>query len=364
MNRNAWMILGGFAFVMAFQYLSFRSVSSELAVLRSELRASQTPEPSTAATVPRPISGPANQSGLQARLANLERAVADLAKASEVLMERGMMPPSEDRLAQMQQRFLDPAASDQDRLRAFRLLRRNNQVNDETLSQAVNWLQTSTNGNTRRELLSQFDGLTNASLKQPLLAMLQTETAGNVREELVDVLADFAGDPAVEKKLWELAASDASGDVREEAEEALTEGTMTPERIERLRQKAASSDATLDERLIALRGLQEANVQAPEIVAEMANLAQNSPDPLTRSKLFQAFDGINDPSLMAPLVNGLQDPNPVVRENAADALSSFASDPRIQQWLNHVIQTDADPRVKREAHSALEQSQRRGGRGR
>ena len=75
MNRNAWMILGGFAFVVALQYLSFRSVSSELAVLRSELRASQTPE-----------------------------------------------------------RFLDPAASDQDRLRAFRLLRRNNQVNDETLS--------------------------------------------------------------------------------------------------------------------------------------------------------------------------------------------------------------------------------------
>src|SRR5688572_31019509 len=92
----------------------------------------------------------------------------------------------------------------------------------------------------------------------------------------------------------------------------------------------------------------------------MANLAQTSTDPLTRTKLFRAFDGINDPALMAPLVNGLQDPNPVVRENAADALGSFASDPRIQEWLNHVIQTDADPRVKREAHSALEQSQRRG----
>ena len=90
----------------------------------------------------------------------------------------------------------------------------------------------------------------------------------------------------------------------------------------------------------------------------MANLAQNSSDPLVRTKLFQAFDGINDPSLMAPLVNGLQDPNPVVRENAADALSSFSSDPRVQQWLNHVIQNDADPRVQREAQSALEQSQR------
>jgi vesicle coat complex subunit len=83
-----------------------------------------------------------------------------------------------------------------------------------------------------------------------------------------------------------------------------------------------------------------------------------------RAKLYRAFDGINDQNLMAPLVQGLQDPNPVVRENAADALGSFASDPRIKEWLNHVIATDADPRVKREAHAALEQSQRRARRGR
>jgi HEAT repeat protein len=112
---------------------------------------------------------------------------------------------------------------------------------------------------------------------------------------------------------------------------------------------------------MAMRALRESNTQAPEVITEMANLAQSSTDPVTRARLFQAFDGINDPNLMPTLVHGLQDPNPVVRENAADALGSFASDPRIQEWLNHVIQTDADPRVKREAMQALEQSQRRGG---
>lgn len=220
-------------------------------------------------------------------------------------------------------------------------------------------MQSSTNGNTRRQLLQQLDGVTNSALKQPLLAMLNTESAGNMREELVDVLSDFAGDPAVEGKLWELAMNDPDGDVREEAQDALADGPVTPERIQNLKQRASSEEASLDERLLSLRALEEANVEASEVVSALANLAQNSTDPLIRAKLFSAFDGINDPNLMGPLVNGLQDPNPVVRENAADALSSFGSDPRIQEWLNHVIQTDADPRVKREAHSALEQSQRR-----
>jgi HEAT repeat protein len=280
-------------------------------------------------------------------------------------MDRGVVPPSEDRLAQMQQRFFDPAASDADRLRSLRLLRRGNQQLDDTVvAQAVNWLQSSTNGNTRRELLQQLDGVTNSALKQPLLAMLQTETSRNVREELVDVLSDFANDPAVESKLWDLALNDPDGDVRGEARDALTGGRLTPERIDRLREKAGSPNASLDERLLSLRALREANVQAPELISEMASMAQNATDPITRAKLFQAFDGINDPTLMAPLVHGLQDPNPVVRENAVDALSTFSSDPRIQEWLNHVIQNDTDPRVKREAHSALEESQRRARRGR
>ena len=364
MSRNVWILLGGLTAtaVVGFQFKQMADLRREVAGMRAEMGgivSAPIATPAAARAVPQSANFGAS---LQARLGNLERQVTDLAKISEALMERGLVPPSQDRLAEMQQRFFDSTASDGDRLRSLRLLRRNGQVNDEVFNLVVNWLQTSTN--TRRDLLQQIDGVTNAALKQPLLDMLQTETVGNVREELVDVLRGFADDPTVEAKLWEMALSDSSGRVREEAQEAFTEGRMTPERAERIRQRSADPNAPLDERLLSLRALRESDVQVPEIISEMAALAQNSPDPVVRAKLYESFDGVNDPTLMAPLVQGLQDPNPVVRENAADALGTFASDPRIQEWLNHVIQNDTDPRVKREAYSALEQNQRRGRRGR
>ena len=370
MRRSAWgWIIGiiAIAALVALQVNQMAQFRAELATLRAELRGTQQTE-TPAATRPGSTQSIRidRTAGLSTRLADLERAVADLTKASQTLMERGMVPPSEQLLADLQNRFFDPAASEADRLRSLRLLKRNNrQLSDEIVTHAMSMLQTSTNGNTRRALLQQLDGVTNAAMKQPLMAMLDTETSGNIREELVDVLTEFTGDPTVENKLWQLALNDPDGEVREEAQEALADGPTSPERVELLRQRAANPDASLDERLISMRALREAGAQAPEVITELAALAQNSgTDPVTRAKLFRAFDGINDPNLMSPLVHGLQDPNPVVRESAADALGSFASDPRIQQWLNHIIANDSDPRVKREAFQALEQSQRRNRRGR
>jgi HEAT repeat protein len=365
-SKVGWIIgalaVGGLATAQLVQMSQFRA---ELSALRAEVQG-------VASTVPTSVdqgsknSPPVDRTaGFHARLANLERAVADFSKASEALADRGMVPPTEERLAQLLQRFTDPNASEADRLRALRSLKRGqNQLSDEVVTHAMSMLQSSTNANSRRQLLQQLDGVTNAAMKQPLIAMLGTETSGNVREELIDVLSDFASDPAVEGKLWELALNDSDGEVREEAQEALTEGPMTPERAQKLRETAMSSDASVDERLLSMRALREAGPLSPEVISEMTNLAQNNTDPVTRAKLFSAFDGINDPNLMPTLVNGLQDPNPVVRENAADALSSFSADPRIQEWLNHVINTDADPRVKREAMQALQQSQGGGGGGR
>ncbi|HYE30896.1 MAG TPA: HEAT repeat domain-containing protein [Methylomirabilota bacterium] len=293
------------------------------------------------------------------RVHALEERVEAMSRATDVLVARGMVPPSASQLEQMASKFYDPAASDRDRLAAFRLMRRNGQLNEEAVAMAATWLQGTTNANTKRELLGQMDGMTNEVLKQPLLAMMNTETDGRVREELADVLADFAADPAVESKLWELALNDPNGDVREEAREALTDGPMTPQRLDAFKTRAANAQLPLDDRLMSLEGLREANATPPELVRDLAQLAQTSTDPVARVKLFDAFDGINDPSVMPALVNGLQDANPVVRERAADALSSFCADPRIQEWLNHIIQTDNDPRVKREAHQALAESQRR-----
>jgi HEAT repeat protein len=69
---------------------------------------------------------------------------------------------------------------------------------------------------------------------------------------------------------------------------------------------------------------------------------------------------MSDPTLKVPLVYGLQDANAQVRARAADALSSHAADPAVQQWLRYVVDNDSDPRVRREAQQALEEGQRRG----
>ena len=350
--------------VVGFQFKAMSSLRGEIASLRAEVRGVQEAPPENG-DAPRQVTRVINTSaGLQSRLARLEQQMSEMAKAAEVLSQRGIIPPSEERLAEMQQKFYDASASDRDRLRALQLIRRNRQIDDTVVTHALQWLQTTTNRNTRRQLLQNIDGVTNAAMKGPLMAMLQTEQDGNLREELIDTLSSFAQDPALESKLWEMALNDPDGDVREEAQEALEDSPASPQRIQMLKERAASPDAPLEERLLSLRALREQDVNAPEVLNDLASLAQTSQDPVTRAKLYDAFDGINDPSLMAPLVNGLQDPNPVVRERAADALGSFASDPRIQEWLNHVIQNDADPRVKREAHQALEQSQRRNRRGR
>jgi HEAT repeat protein len=108
-----------------------------------------------------------------------------------------------------------------------------------------------------------------------------------------------------------------------------------------------------------LNTLQEENATSPDVVAEMINMAQNMSDPVSKARLFGALEGVRDPSLMPTLVNGLQDANPVVRENAVEALRPFTNDPRIQEWLNFIVQNDNDPRVKREAHQALARQQQR-----
>jgi HEAT repeat protein len=83
-------------------------------------------------------------------------------------------------------------------------------------------------------------------------------------------------------------------------------------------------------------------------------MAASTTDPIERAKLFASFNGLTDQNLLLPLVNGLQDADPVVRQNAADALGSFP-DPRVAEWMNHLLQNDTDEAVKREAHKALEQ---------
>lgn len=290
--------------------------------------------------------------GADQRLSDLERAVAELTRSAEYLRERGQLPQTEETIADWQRRFADPALPDRDRLRALQMLRRNRAFTDDVALQAVAWLQASTNAATQRSLLQQIDGATNAVLKQPLLG-LASAADRRVRERAVDALSGFVGDPQVEDRLWSLLTGDPDERVREQAERALRGRPLSAARLADLQQRAADAQASLGERLMALRVLQRANADTSAATAALAQFALDTTDSAARRELFRAFDRLDDPAVKLPLVYGLQDPNPLVREEAVDALAAFRSDPAVEQWLHYVSQNDADPEVRREAFEAL-----------
>jgi len=356
--KRGFLILGaaGLAALIALQSFSLQQLRDEIRILETKV---------SALGVEGKVSSAPSHSGLPApslgslpnRVAQLEKAVSDLGSMADHLVQRGNVPPSSSQMERLQVSFLDPAANERDRLRALRLLRRNGELSEAVVSEAMALLQSSTNANTRRDLLRELDGAVGASAKEPLLKLLVAEGSSNVREELVDVLGDFANDSAVEKRLWELALNDPDEDVREQAEDALSQGRVSPERLQALKDKAIDPEASLNERLLALNTLREEDAAAPDVVSEMINLAQNLTDPVSKARLFGALEGVRDPNLMPTLVHGLSDADPTVRENAVEALRPFASDPRVREWLNFVLKNDNDSRVKREAHEILARQQ-------
>jgi HEAT repeat protein len=287
------------------------------------------------------------------RLAELEQAVAELARASEYLRARGQLPLIAKDLDEARARFLNTTLSDRDRLRAMQLLRRNGALPDDLALSALAWVQSSTNAGTRRALLQQLDGVTNAAFRQPLLSLATTDENSNVRAEAAENLRAFINDPQVEATLWDLFTNDPDGRVRREAEQALSRRPLTESRVAAFQERALNSELSLDDRLLALRVLERADADSASVTATLAQLAQTTTNPNDKLKLFRAFDRSNDPGVKLPLVHGLQDPNPLVWEEAVDALSDFRDDPAVLQWLEYVAQNDADSQVRREAFQAL-----------
>jgi hypothetical protein len=375
MSRNAIYLLGGLLVVVVFgfQASQISTLKRELASVKSEISSGPEAEKSMGAKTNQPNAAKAGSgaaaarpaspegAGLQARLANLERSVGEFNRIHKFLSDRGMTPPTEEKLAELQQKLFDPNASDEERMNALRQMRRGGgQLGDDVIAQGLAMLQSSTNANFRRELLQHMQGSSNPALKQPLMAMLDTEADQGMRAQLVDSLKRFTDDPAVEKKMWDLALNEPNTRVRDQARDAVTRGPATPERVDQLNARASNQEASLDERLLSFRALRLAKSHTPELVNDFATMAANTADPVAKAKLFKSFNGLTDQVLLPPLVNGLQDTDPIVRQNAVDSLSEFP-DPRVADWLTHLIQNDTDPTVKREAHAALERIQRLSG---
>lgn len=369
-SSRPWPWILGFGIVAvtcvwALQYQSLRRLRAEVKALQVQL-AGVTPAATVAPAAPdtshpqqAPIVIPSSNVEWDQRLRTLQESVTRLSEATDYLMERGMLPLAAHKVEDLVRRLGDASASDADRLRILNLLRRNNGLTDTGIYHALTWLNSTTNANTKRTLLQRLDGETNAILKGPLLALAHSATDENIREEAVDNLAHFRSDPQVQQTLWNLFLNDPDGGVRREAEQALRNLPISPGQTAALQERVLQPDASLDSRLTALSALRRWDAASPELLTAVAGMAQQSEDPAIRVRILQALDDTKVAMLREPLVQSLQDPNPLVREEAADALSGLSADPLVEQWLRYVADNDQDPRVQREAMRALQDDNRR-----
>lgn len=359
MISGALMLVG----LLAVQQASLQRLQRELASLKASPSSMPAPTPAVVPLTAEPgetiIQRVPMDPEVYERLLSLEESVGQLTQASEYLMDRGTLPLVETKIAELVAQLNDPNARDQDRIRALQRLRRERALDDTGVALALSWLNTSTNSNLRRDILRNLEGLTNAATRAPLLQLAAHDANPDVREQAIDNLGRFTGDPQVQARLLDILNTDDDASVREEAINALRRGPLTDFGIATLRQHAMDSEVALDERLIAMRALSGADEAYPQVIASLAQQAQASQDPNERAKLFAAFEGVNDPVVKVPLVYGLQDPNPLIRERAADALSGFQDDQAVREWLQYVSENDADPRVRREALQALQPDRRR-----
>jgi hypothetical protein len=352
------LVLAGLMVVAAlgWQQRSIGTLRRELAELR---RSSGEPD----APVPRPAAAQASVTprapaaaddpSLAGRVLALEASVALLNQGAEHLMDRGAVPLSPAKTEELRGILLDPNRPTRDRLNALRLLRRNGLFTDDLAAVAAEWLGASTDADATRELLEQLRGARNAPLSAALQNLASQATDRRVREAALDSLRGFVQDPQVEALVSSLAMSDPSPELRRRAEDVLRRISVTPEGAASLAQRALNPAAPLDERLLSLRVLRRSDDGLDQIAPALAQTAQATADPEARLKLFTAFDEVNRPEFMLPLVEGVQDGNADVRRRAADALVDYRDHPTVQEWLRVLASSDPDPGVREQAARAF-----------
>ncbi|MGV3754269.1 MAG: HEAT repeat domain-containing protein [Verrucomicrobiota bacterium] len=304
-----------------------------------------------------------DDSTLNGRIAEVEASVTELKHATDYLMERGQIPLAVRKIEELLAKLNDGSLPDNERLNALRLLRRDRSLNDAGMQTALGWLQASAVEGTKREILRALEGATNGLIKQPMIALAANDPNNGIREQAMENLQPFVNDPQVEQLMWDRLKTETDPRVRQEILEALSRGGATPERIASLQMRAQNPSASLDERLLALQALRRSQTDVQQIVASFAATAQTTQDAAVKAQIFNAFDGMSDPALKVPLVYGLQDADARVRARAADALSGYAADSSVRDWLRYVADNDPDSQVRREAQQALQPQQQQRGQG-
>lgn len=354
----------GLAAALVVQHRRIQQLARELDAVRTEAGL----RPDTTSPIPveegetsdsQPRSAPASSdASVLRRLASIEETLAKLTESNEHLMNRGQLPISAEKREQLLARLADPAADAKERLQALRLLRRNNALADDAVQFALGWLNGTTNSGDRLRILQQLGGLTNAALRDPLLAMAVTDSSVEVRKRALGNLRRLVDDPMVETQMWELLLKDTDEGIRRQARDVIIDGPVSEARAAALRDRAVAATSTMEERAIAWEALKSSGRGSPEVSAALSQLAQTTTDTRERLQLFEAFNEASDPAFIPPLVQGLQDPSPLVRARAADALSDFRSEPAVEEWFRYLAENDSDPTVRRQAMRVLNQGSR------
>jgi HEAT repeat protein len=229
------------------------------------------------------------------------------------------------------------------------MLSRNEAFTSQMAQVAAGLLAGSTNSSQTRTLLSALRGIDDPAVKTALLSFATSTPDERLREQAVQNLQNYVADPQVEASLWELARSDPAERVRRRAESCLRQIPMTDLRAADLELRALNPSTGIEERLISLRLLGAGKQDISRIAPSLSQAAMEAPDAETRLKYYRAFDDINDPSFMLPLVQGAQDADAEVRRRAMDALVDYRSEPAIAELLRAMAQSDPDAGVREQA---------------
>jgi len=364
-----WLALGGLcaAGVFAWQQHGISQLKREIASLRAASNAGDAdsatasiPVPQSPAAITRVdrVPAAAPDARLERRVAALEASVSLLGEGADHLMDRGAIPPSDAKLAEWASTFNNVNAATQDRLLALRQLCRNRSLAPALAQMAASWLSTETDTGVARSILEAVRGAADPALKTAILAIASSAEDPRLRDRAISSLRDYSQDPQAEALLWELASADPSEIIRRRAEDTLRRIPMTDERTAALELRALNSSASLDERLASLRLLERGEKDIARVAPALSQVAQSVTDAESLLKLYRAFDDVNDPAFMLPLVQGAQYDNVDVRLRATDALVDYRAEPAIAELLQAMAKTDPDPRVRQEASRIFREDRR------
>jgi hypothetical protein len=296
-----------------------------------------------------PAAPQAAGENLEWRVAALEDSVNRLNDGADHLMDAGELPASAEKLAEWRLAFMNPNLSAEERLSALRMVRRNEGFTEELASAAAGWLASSPGDGTTRSLLQALRGESSPALKAITLQLATTSEDNGVRRRAVENLRGYLEDPNVEAALWELADSDFDDGLSRAVLNTLRRAPVTDSRVATLQARALNASSSLDTRIASMRLLQSANQDISSVAPSLAQTAQSVQERDELISLFRAFDDVNDPNFMLPLVNGLQHNDAEVRVRAADALMDYRDEPNVVAWLEMLAESDPDPRVRQEA---------------